>query len=90
MHQNIQFIRIKFCRLKNCASTSAALVPQFVGFSCIYDLITFDAASVVLSGNVVTQSTINKVVKLNDAGLNCYREIRLTSLETAFSTAFSR
>ena len=33
MHQNIQWIRIKLCRLNNLSSTSVTLVPQFVGFS---------------------------------------------------------
>ena len=34
MHQNIQLIHIKVCQPKNLSSISAALVPQFVGFSC--------------------------------------------------------
>ena len=36
MHQTIQLIRIKVCRvgLKKFANTSAGLVPRFVGFSC--------------------------------------------------------
>ena len=34
MPQNIQWIRIKVCRQKKFASTSVALVSQFVGFSC--------------------------------------------------------
>ena len=33
----MQWIHIKVCQLKKFANTSAALVPQFVGFSC-FDL----------------------------------------------------
>ena len=34
MHRNIHWIRIMVFRLENLRGTSAALVPQFVGFSC--------------------------------------------------------
>ena len=42
MHQNIQWIRIKVCRPKNVSSTSAALVPRFVGSSCFHHVYHVD------------------------------------------------
>ena len=39
MHaKNIQWINIKVLPAKNFASTSAAVVPQFVGFSCFSEI----------------------------------------------------
>ena len=35
MHQSIQWIRIKVCLLKKIVNTTAALVPQFVGYSVL-------------------------------------------------------
>ena len=43
MYQNIQLIRIKVCRIQIIASTSAALVQQLVGFSCIDYEKSFDS-----------------------------------------------
>ena len=45
IRQNIQFIRIKVCRLKNLRSTSVALVPKFLGFSCYYQFGCFRLAN---------------------------------------------
>ena len=36
LHQNIKWIHIKVCWLKKLLTTSAALVLQFVGFSCCF------------------------------------------------------
>ena len=80
MHQNIQLIRTKVRRLKNFASTSPALVPQFVNFSC------FQFSFVVAKGPFPKIKTV-QVFKIGcgvlDKLRNQYRYLKRDDLQSA-------
>ena len=71
MHQNIQWVRIKVYQLKKYACTSAASVPQFVGFSCSdYSRPEIGVDGYVIFGMVTEEVGLHVCVKIADCRSN--------------------